>query len=180
MTNIIDKYESFFATAEKAYIEIVKNYESATKKLHTAQEKLTNSEQKWAKEKSTLDDDLKQMKTNYHQSRTDKSELDAEIKLLKAPISKKVEAVLAEIHTAVFGMTRGIKTDVGQSKTYTDSMGNAENAFRLIENQLADYKHTNSTLDTKIKTLDPLLQDLKEQNLKFEFDFGVSNAEIEK
>jgi predicted nucleic acid-binding Zn-ribbon protein len=80
LTNIIDKYESFFATAEKAYNEIVKNYESAIKKLHTAQEKLTNTEQKWAKEKSTLDDDLKQMKTNYHQSRTDKSELDAEIK----------------------------------------------------------------------------------------------------
>ena len=77
-------------------------------------------------------------------------------------------------------MTRGIKTDVGQSKVYTDSMGNAENAFRNIENQLEDYKNTNSTQETKLKSLETQNEDLTAKMEKLDFDFGVSKAEIGK
>ena len=151
---LIDKFDGHIKECEKAFNKSYSNYEECQKKEKSATDKLHNHETQWKKDKTNLEDDLKQMKAGFQKHKTQNEEYEKVIKLLKAPVSKKIEDVLEGIHKAVFQITKNSTADKGIAKNYEDAMAAAENALMGIENQLETLKNNEKLLTVKVKGLE--------------------------
>ena len=165
----LDPNENFHDQSKETlvtYLELAKNILNTYKpNLHKYNQLFENAKNLQLRQ----DDQLERTEVSLNQSMIERitlkemnQKLSSEVEILKKPVSKNIESLLANIHNMVLTLLTGNNKDPDQTMEnidrdaqieYEKVMSAAEINLRLVENQLGNEKNINLQNSIKLKEL---------------------------